>query len=92
MAAALSVQQAGNDVVLLERYRQARPAGNILNLWPPPIKALGLLGVDISDLGAPCYSEFRNVHGHKRVGIDLPQDVIRDYGGGFHRVAAPGVV
>ena len=41
MAAALSLHQAGHDVSLLERYREARPAGNILNLWPPPIKALG---------------------------------------------------
>ena len=54
MATALSVHQAGHDVTLLERYHQARPAGNILNLWPPPIKALALLGVDTTDLGAPC--------------------------------------
>lgn len=89
MAAALSVHQAGHDVVLLERYKQARPAGNILNLWPAPIKALGLLGVDITDLGAPCYSEFRNVHGRRRVGIELPADVIRDYGGGFIGLLRP---
>lgn len=31
MATALSVHQAGHDVTLLERYPQARPAGNILN-------------------------------------------------------------
>ena len=43
MATALSVGQAGHDVLLLERYPEARPAGNILNLWPPPVKALGLL-------------------------------------------------
>ncbi|MDV6279353.1 NAD(P)/FAD-dependent oxidoreductase [Rhodococcus jostii] len=89
MAAALSVHQAGHDVVLLERYRQARPAGNILNLWPPPIKALGLLGVDISDLGAPCYSEFRSVDGHTRARVELPEDVIRDYGGGFIGLLRP---
>ena len=52
MATALSVHQAGHEVLLLERYPRARAAGNILNLWPPPIKALGLLGVDITDLGA----------------------------------------
>lgn len=52
MATALSVSQAGHDVLLLERYPQGRAAGNILNLWPPPVKALGLRGVDISDLGA----------------------------------------
>ncbi len=51
MAAALSLHQAGLDTVLLERYPEARPAGNILNLWPPPIKALGLMGVDTEDLG-----------------------------------------
>jgi choline dehydrogenase-like flavoprotein len=42
-ATALSVHQAGHDVTLLERCPQARPAGNILNLWPPPVRALGLL-------------------------------------------------
>ena len=34
LATALSVHQAGHDVTLLERYPQARPAGNMLNLWP----------------------------------------------------------
>lgn len=89
MAAALSVHQAGHEVVLLERYPQARPAGNILNLWPPPIKALGLLGVRTEDLGAPCHTEFRNVTGGRRVHIDLPQDVIDAYGGGFIGLLRP---
>lgn len=75
MAAALSVHQAGHDVLLLERYPQARPAGNILNLWPP-VKALGLLGVDITDLGAPCHTEFRSVTGYTRVRVNMPADVI----------------
>src|SRR3546814_20342693 len=66
MAAALSLHQAGHQVSLIERYREARPAGNILNLWPPPIKALGLMGVDVSDLGAPCQSEFRRADGRVR--------------------------
>ena len=89
MATALSVHQAGHEVVLLERYKQARPAGNILNLWPPPIKALGLLGVDVTDLGAPCQSEFRNAGGHRRVSIDLPPEIVRDYGGGFIGLLRP---
>lgn len=89
MAAALSVHQAGHDVVLYERYREARPAGNILNLWPPPIKALGLMGVDTQDLGAPCYSEFRSARGKRRVAIDLPQEVIEEYGGGFIGLLRP---
>lgn len=89
MATALSVHQAGHRVTLLERYREARPAGNILNLWPPPIKALGLLGVDTDDLGAPCYSEFRRADGRRRVTVDLPDEVVRDYGGGFIGLLRP---
>ncbi len=89
MATALSVHQAGHEVVLLERYREARPAGNILNLWPPPIKALGLLGVDTEALGAPCYTEFRSAQGHTRVRVNLPDDVVRDYGGGFIGLLRP---
>jgi 2-polyprenyl-6-methoxyphenol hydroxylase-like FAD-dependent oxidoreductase len=89
MAAALSIHQAGHDVILLERYPQARPAGNILNLWPPPIKALGLLGVDIDDLGAPCYTEFWSAGGRTRVRVELPDEVIDAYGGGFIGLLRP---
>jgi 2-polyprenyl-6-methoxyphenol hydroxylase-like FAD-dependent oxidoreductase len=89
MATALSVHQAGHDVILLERYPQARPAGNILNLWPPPIKALGLLGIDTADLGAPCYSEFRSAAGHTRVRVNLPDEVVTAYGGGFIGLLRP---
>ncbi|MCP9210365.1 FAD-dependent oxidoreductase [Streptomyces sp. NEAU-Y11] len=89
MAAALSVHQAGHQVTLFERNSQARPAGNILNLWPAPIKALGLLGVDIDDLGAPCESIFRNLKGRQRVRVPLPEHVIRDYGGGFIGLLRP---
>ncbi|WP_027928931.1 FAD-dependent oxidoreductase [Amycolatopsis thermoflava] len=91
MATALSVHQAGHDVVLLERYPRARPAGNILNLWPPPIKALGLLGVDVTDLGAPCHSEFRTAAGRTRASITLPAEVVRDYGGGFIGLLRPAL-
>lgn len=89
MAAALSIGQAGHDVTLYERYHEARPAGNILNLWPPPIKALGLLGVDIDDLGAPCHTEFRNVDGGVRVEVHLPDEILRDHGGGFIGMLRP---
>ncbi|MGV9713747.1 FAD-dependent oxidoreductase [Gordonia sp. NPDC003424] len=89
MATALSVHQAGHDVILLERYKEARPAGNILNLWPPPIKALGLMGVDVDDLGAPCYSEFKSAAGRTRVRIELTDDIVRDYGGGFIGLLRP---
>lgn len=89
MAAALSIHQAGHEVVLIERYPEARPAGNILNLWPPPIKALGLMGVDIDDLGAPCDSEFSRADTKVRALIRLPADVKRDYGGGFIGLLRP---
>ena len=73
----------------IERYKEARPAGNILNLWPPPIKALGLMGVDVTDFGAPCQSEFRNSKGKVRAVVRLPQDVVDSYGGGFIGLLRP---
>jgi 2-polyprenyl-6-methoxyphenol hydroxylase-like FAD-dependent oxidoreductase len=89
LATALSVHQAGHDVILLERHPHAEPAGNVLNLWPPPIKALGLLGVDMTDLGARCRTEFRSVGGHRRVHIDMPAEVMHEYGGGFLGLLRP---
>jgi 2-polyprenyl-6-methoxyphenol hydroxylase-like FAD-dependent oxidoreductase len=89
MAAALGALKAGHEVVVYERYREARPAGNILNLWPPPLKALGLLGVDIDDLGSPTDAEFRNVHGKVRVRVHLDEDVKKAYGGGFIGLLRP---
>jgi 2-polyprenyl-6-methoxyphenol hydroxylase-like FAD-dependent oxidoreductase len=89
MAAALGALQAGHRVVVYERYREARPAGNILNLWPPPLKALRSLGVDTDDLGAPTDSEFRNVRGKVRVRVKLDEDVKREYGGGFIGLLRP---
>lgn len=89
MAAALALHTVGHEVVLLERYQEARPAGNILNLWPPPIKALGEMGVDIADLGAPCHTTFRSASGNVRADIRIPQDVIDAYGGGFIGMLRP---
>lgn len=89
MAAALALHTVGHEVILLERYQEARPAGNILNLWPPPIKALGEMGVDVTDLGAPCHTTFRNASGNVRADIQIPQDVIDAYGGGFIGMLRP---
>lgn len=91
MTAALSVAQAGHDVVIYERYREARPAGNILNLWPPPVKALGALGVDVEDLGAPTLMEFQNNKGRVRVRPTLDESVMERYGGGFIGLLRPGL-
>lgn len=89
MAAALGTIRAGHDVVVYERYREARPAGNILNLWPPPLKALRALGVDTEDLGAPTQSEFRNMQGKVRVNVKLDPEVRQQYGGGFIGLLRP---
>ncbi|MER6412175.1 FAD-dependent oxidoreductase [Streptomyces humidus] len=89
MAAALGIAQAGHDVVVYERYREARPAGNILNLWPPPLKALRSLGVDTDDLGAPTDTEFRNLRGKVRAHVKLDEEVKRAYGGGFIGLLRP---
>src|SRR3954465_7479416 len=89
MAAALGALKAGHEVVVYERYREARPAGNILNLWPPPLKALRSLGVDTDGLGAPTDSEFRNLRGKVRVRVKLDADVKREYGGGFIGLLRP---
>ncbi|WP_328766154.1 FAD-dependent oxidoreductase [Streptomyces sp. NBC_00286] len=89
MAAALSIAQAGHEVTVYERYREARPAGNILNLWPPPLKALRALGVDTEDLGSPTDSEFRNLRGHVRVHVKQDPETKRAYGGGFIGLLRP---
>ncbi|MFG2799933.1 FAD-dependent oxidoreductase [Streptomyces pseudovenezuelae] len=89
MAAALSIAQVGHEVVVYERYREARPAGNILNLWPPPLKALGILGVDTEDLGSPTDSEFRNLRGHVRAYAKHDPETKRLYGGGFIGLLRP---
>jgi len=89
MAAAIALSQTEHEVLLLERYAEARPAGNILNLWPPPIKALGLIGVDTKDLGAPCQSEFRRADGKVRAVVHLPDEVVKKYGGGFIGMLRP---
>ncbi|GAA1061449.1 FAD-dependent oxidoreductase [Agromyces bracchium] len=89
MAAALSLHTVGHRPILLERYREARPAGNILNLWPPPIKALRAMGVDTQDLGAPCHTTFRGVRGNVRADVKIPDDVVAAYGGGFIGLLRP---
>ncbi len=89
MAAALAVAQAGHEVVVYERYREARPAGNILNLWPPPLKALRALGVDTDDIGAPTHTTFRNIRGRIRADVKVDPEVQREYGGGFIGLLRP---
>ncbi|MEH3076758.1 MAG: NAD(P)/FAD-dependent oxidoreductase [Quadrisphaera sp.] len=89
MACALSLHTAGHEVVLLERYREARPAGNILNLWPPAVKALRAMGVETDDLGAPNHGTFQSSRGRVRAEVQIPQHVVDEYGGGFIGLLRP---
>ncbi|SOD98047.1 FAD-dependent oxidoreductase [Blastococcus haudaquaticus] len=91
MATALSVHGAGHEVAIFERYPEARPAGNVLNLWPPPLKALRLMGVDTEDLGAPCQTEFRSSKGRVRAVVRSAPEVVEQYGrgGGFIGLLRP---
>ncbi len=89
MACALALHTAGQPVLILERYREARPAGNILNLWPPPLKALREIGVDMSGLGAANHSTFQNSKGHVRADVRIPADIVEEYGGGFIGLLRP---
>ncbi|WP_420122326.1 FAD-dependent oxidoreductase [Nakamurella sp.] len=89
MACALSLHTAGHPVTLLERYREARPAGNILNLWPPALKALQAMGVDITDLGAPNHTTFRNAKNRVRADVRIPPHVTEQFGGGFIGLLRP---
>src|SRR4051812_45220457 len=88
MAAALGALKAGHQVVVYERYREARPAGNILNLWPPPMKALRALGVDTDDLGSGTHTEFRNLAGKIRVRVK-DEAGWEEYGGGLIGLLRP---
>lgn len=83
MAAALAALRVGLQVTIYERVAEVKPAGNILNLWPPPQKVLKLIGVDTEDLGAPSHTTFRNAKGKLRADVRLTPEVEREYGGGF---------
>lgn len=89
LAAAMAVAQAGHDVTLFERYPEVRAAGNGLNLWPPPLKVLMLLGVDVEDLGSPADTYFRRADGRQRVEVKVPEDIRRRYRGGFIGMLRP---
>ncbi len=91
MAAALAALRVGFEPTLYERTPEVRAAGNILNLWPPPQKVLKLIGVDVTDLGAPCHSTFRRQDGKLRADVRLPPQVEAEYGGGFIGLLRPAL-
>jgi 6-hydroxynicotinate 3-monooxygenase len=83
MAAALGLRQAGFEVALFERDQEVKPQGNILNLWPPPLRVLELLGVDTAGIGAPCRLEYARNDGKVRAVTRMPEEFDADKGGGF---------
>src|SRR6478752_251280 len=83
LAAALGLHRKGWEVRLYERYPEVKAAGNILNLWPAPQKALRALGVDTDNLGAPAYTQLRRYDGRVRAEFRMPDEVAREYNGGF---------
>ncbi|KAA0962490.1 FAD-dependent monooxygenase [Microbacterium sp. ANT_H45B] len=83
LAAAIGLGQRGWDVQLYERYPEVKAAGNILNLWPTPQKALRVLGVDMTGMGAPAFTQLRRHDGRVRAEFRIPEDVAREYNGGF---------
>ncbi|MGO1543466.1 MAG: FAD-dependent oxidoreductase [Gulosibacter sp.] len=83
LAAALGLHKIGWRVQLYERYPEIKPAGNILNLWPTPQKALRALGVDTDRIGAPSFTQLRRFDGRVRAEFRIPEDVAREYSGGF---------
>jgi 2-polyprenyl-6-methoxyphenol hydroxylase-like FAD-dependent oxidoreductase len=89
MSAALSLIQAGHRPTILERYPTTEARGNIINLWPPPIEALDLLGVDVEDIGAPCQTIFRNNKGRTRGIITMSDELQEKFKGDFIGMLRP---
>ena len=83
LSAALGLYHKGWDVHLYERYPEVKAAGNILNLWPTPQKALRALGVSTENLGAPAYTQLRRYDGRVRAEFRMPEAIAREYNGGF---------
>ncbi|MWA02951.1 FAD-binding protein [Actinomadura sp. LD22] len=90
MAAALAMHRIGHEVMLLERYSEALPAGSGLSLFAPVVKALAALGVDTRDLGAPCSVVFERQDGRVLADIKFPPEV-GAYGGGFFGLLRPAL-
>jgi 2-polyprenyl-6-methoxyphenol hydroxylase-like FAD-dependent oxidoreductase len=89
MAAAISILQVGHEVTLFERHPQATPSGNILNLWPPPIRALQYMNVDLEDIGQACEITFRRGDGRPRATITMPEHITAEFGGPFLGLLRP---
>ena len=91
MATALSVTRPATRSCCSSGIRRPAPRATSSTCGRRRSGPCGLLGVDTEDLGAPCYTEFRSVGGRTRVRVTLPDDIVRDYGGGFIGLLRPGL-
>ena len=82
MATALAAIRAGFSATILERYAEVKPAGNILNLWPPPRRSSACSGWT-STTSAPRATRSSRADGRVRARVRLPLSVKAEYGGGF---------
>ena len=88
MAAALSIAQTEHDVIMLERYPAARPAGTSRSSGRRPSRPSGCSASTPSTLAhrasrsSACLWKVRAV-------VHLPQDVVDQYGGGFIGMLRP---
>lgn len=58
LSAAICLERLGFDVHVFERWPEIRATGGGIALWPPPLKALEAMGINIADLGAPADPSF----------------------------------
>jgi 2-polyprenyl-6-methoxyphenol hydroxylase-like FAD-dependent oxidoreductase len=58
LSAAVCLHRLGFDVTVFERWPAIKPVGGGIALWPPPLKAMEFMGIDIKGLGAPADPSF----------------------------------
>ncbi|MFI1393002.1 FAD-dependent oxidoreductase [Streptomyces griseoaurantiacus] len=63
LSAAICLHRLGFDVTVFERWPEVRSVGGGIALWPPPLKALEIMGIDIDELGAPAAPSFVRPNG-----------------------------
>ncbi|MFD2416515.1 FAD-dependent oxidoreductase [Amycolatopsis pigmentata] len=63
LTAALGLSRVGHDVTVFERWPEVKSVGAGIALWPPPLKALEILGIDIESLGSPAVPVFTRPDG-----------------------------
>ncbi|MFK0113344.1 FAD-dependent monooxygenase [Streptomyces sp. NPDC091217] len=83
LSCTLGLLRKGFEVALFERHTEIRAAGNVINLWPSPQEILRIYGVDTKGMGAVTTPEMRRQDGRGRARFAFPDDIAREYRGGF---------